>query len=183
MDPPSNICVLCGKDDESPKNVVGSKGMKSIRKTCKQKGETDLHKNIEQLVASESKIVVHINCRKRFTDPRTIEPPVVKKLRSSVDYVFNWKEDCFLCEKSCDKRRGKFKETKTLSLRNAVLERACEREDEWGKKILARMEGCADLVAVEAVYHANCMAEIRLNEEPRRPTAGRPADKKNDRGI
>jgi len=39
------------------------------------------------------------------------------------------------------------------------------------------MEGCVDLVAQAAVYHASCMAEFRLNEETRRPTAGRPADK------
>jgi len=37
--------------------------------------------------------------------------------------------------------------------------------------------GYVDLVAQEAVHHASCMAEFRLNEETRRPTAGRPADK------
>jgi len=36
------------------------------------------------------------------------------------------------------------------------------------------MEGCVDLVAQAAVYHASCMAEFR---QTRRPTAGRPADK------
>ena len=74
--------------------------------------------------------MVHVNCRKRFTDPRTIEQVVPKKkLRSSIDHVFNWKDDCFLCDKPCDKRRGKFREAMTLALRTTVLEGA--RKHEW----------------------------------------------------
>jgi len=46
-----------------------------------QKGKTDLHKKLAELVTSESKIVVHINCRKRFTDR-----PIYQYLSRSSDY-------------------------------------------------------------------------------------------------
>ena len=62
----------------------------------------------------------------------------------------------------------------TIKLRKIVLERAKERGDEWGIKILAKMESCIDLVAEEAVYHSSCMGELLLNKENRRPTASRP---------
>ena len=177
---PANTCVTCGKDDESPKNAVGEKGLSSIKKTCKQKGETDLQNRLEPLVAAKSKIVVLVNCRKRFTDPRTIEQPVpVKKLRSLIDHIFKWKDDCFMCDKPCDKRRGKFREAMTLTLRNTVLERARKRTDDRGKKILARMKGCVDLVAEEAVYHASCMAKFPLNDDTVNSSVGRPAADKD----
>ena len=66
----------------------------------------------------------------------------------------------------------------TIKLRKTILERAKERGDEWGVKVLAKIESCIDLVAEEAVYHSSCMAEFRLNKENRRPTAGRPINSK-----
>ena len=106
-------------------------------------------------MASKSKIVVHVACRKRFTDPRYIEHEVPsKKLRSSIDNVYDWRNDCFLCDKPCDKRRGKYIDVMTLVLRAIVMECARKRTDDWGKKIYARLEGCIDLVAEEAVYRA-----------------------------
>ena len=80
---PANTCIICGKDEESPKNAVGEKGLSSIKKTCKQKGETDLQIRLE--------------------------------LCSSIDHIFKWKDDCFLCDKPCDKRRGKFREAMKLT--------------------------------------------------------------------
>ena len=63
------------------------------------------------------------------------------------------------------------------TLRNTVLERAHKRTDDWGKKILARMKGCVDLVAQEAVYHASCMAKFCLNDDTVNSSVGRPTDK------
>ena len=53
----------------------------------------------------------------------------------------------------------------TIKLCKIVLERAKESGDEWGTKVLAKMESCIDLVAEEAVYHSSCMAEFRLNKK------------------
>ena len=71
------------------------------------------------------------------TDKRTI--PDQKRLRSSLDKVFNWKEDCFLCDKPCDGKKGKFKQVMTIKIRQNVIESATNRNDEWGEKLNARL--------------------------------------------
>ena len=173
-----DTCAICGKDDDAPKNSVSEKGLNSMLKACKQKGNSDLESQLKQLANDETQITVHINCRKRLIDLRTVEHQVPsKKLRSSNAHIFNWKTDCFFCDKLCDKRRGNFSEATTLPLRNKVIDHARRRTDDWGRKVLSRMEGCVDLVAEEAVYHASCMAEFCLNEKNVHVSVGRPADK------
>ena len=175
--PSTEECVLCGVNDESLKNSVGPKGLKTMKQMCMKKGEKELHQKLKQLEDAESKISVHINCRKRLTDPRSCEIPVpIKRTRSCIDHIFDWKEDCFLCEKKLDVSHEKnaAREAMTIKLCKIVLERAKERGDEWGIKVLAKIESCIDLVAKESVYHSSCMAEFRLNKENRRPTACRP---------
>ena len=106
-----------------------------------EKRRKRIESKLKQLEDAESKISVHITCRKRLTDPRSCETPVsIKKTRSSIDHIFDWKEDCFLCEKKLDDSHKKkaAREAMTIKLRNIVHESAKEREDEWGIKVLPK---------------------------------------------
>ena len=44
MKPPIDICVLCERNEDLLKNVIGYKGLKSMKRASKMKGEDDLHK-------------------------------------------------------------------------------------------------------------------------------------------
>ena len=52
---------------------------------------------------------------------------------------------------------------------------ANERQDKWGDSVLGRFENCHDLVAVEAIYHSNCMTKFRFkrSSKRKRQTCGR----------
>ena len=50
----------------------------------------------------------------------------------------------------------------TLPLRDNLVVSAKERNGDWAKSVLGRLESCNDLVAEEAVYHATCMTKFRL---------------------
>ena len=43
--PSTEECVLCGVNDESPKNSVGPKGLKTMKQMCMKKGEKELNRN------------------------------------------------------------------------------------------------------------------------------------------
>ena len=49
-----------------------------------------------------------------------------------------------------------------LRLRDNLVVCAKERNDDWGKSLLGRLESCNDLAAEEALYHATCMTKFRL---------------------
>lgn len=161
-------CVLCKESDGRQMNVVGEKGLGTLINVSIQKEKEDLHRELISLQTSNVPILVHHDCRRRFIDPRARkdlpEIPAAKKLRSSIGTVFDWKNFCFLCERRADKRhriRDSIREVQTIPIRSYVIDRAQQRNDEWGGKVLARMENCIDLVAAEAVYHSACMSEFR----------------------
>ena len=65
------------------------------------------YEQLEQYFKSEPAVAyVHVICRKSFTDTRlhtrkvsndqSVQPE--RSMRSNVE-TFNWKEDCFMCEK------------------------------------------------------------------------------------
>ena len=130
MDPEN--CVICGIKGDDPINPVGEKGLRTIQYACEKKGESGLLQEIKNLSVKKSKIFVHEKCRKRLTDKRTIPietlPP--KRLRSSLDRVFNWKKDCFLCAKPCDGKKDNYKNVETIEKRKIVLEAALNRKDD-----------------------------------------------------
>ena len=115
-------------------------------------------------------VMVHHNCRRKFTDARhktTKNEVPKKKLRSSLESTsFQWKEDCFLCSEKIDyhnlKREG-VSSVMTLPIRENLIKRANERSDEQGERVLQKLLSCHDLVAEEAVYHNACMNKFRLD--------------------
>ena len=63
----------------------------------------------------------------------------------------------------------------TLKVKERVLKRALERDDEWGKTVESRLLSFNDLLAEEAIYHKACMDKFCLSktsvyEKPGRPT-------------
>ena len=112
-------------------------------------------------------MLVHPNCRRKFIDPR--KKFAQKKHLLLKDYdnrqaiCLIEKPCCFLCEKKVELRH-KFsdsrREVKTLPLHGIVIDCVKQRNDDWGKKVLARMEHCIAMVSAEAVYNSKYMAEF-----------------------
>ena len=51
----------------------------------------------------------------------------------------------------------------TLEVINHILQTAKERDDDWGRQVIGRLQGVYDLVAEEASYHKACMSAFRSN--------------------
>ena len=122
-------------------------------------------------------ILVHAECRKKFTDKRKstqIERPI-KKLRSSMDQKFEWKNHCFLCGETDDCHhpdRESFSKVMTLEV---LLQCAERRNDLWGQNVKDRLQSCNDLVAEEVIYHTACMHRFKFNKKTDK-NVGRPVD-------
>ena len=65
----------------------------------------------------------------------------------------------------------------TLKVKERVLKRASERDDEWGKTVESRLLSSNDLVAEEAIYHKDhkaCMGKFCLSKTNVYGKSGRP---------
>ena len=109
---------------------------------------------MQEMRECEGTVKVHQNCRRKFTDTRkraVSEENAPKRLRSAeLAIVFDWNSCCFLCSYSVDKRnpnREPFASVMTLPIREKLIDRARERNDDWGSQVLARLLVCNDLVA------------------------------------
>ena len=177
----ADTCVICklGFDQNAPGNTLYKKGLETLMRVCKQHERPDVHQNLVQKIQSNQKIKVHHTCRRKFTDTRkssseSLSSP--KRLRSSVESNFDWKFHCVLCEKVIDVKHQPYHVIMTIDFHQKLAARAKQRNDEWGKKVLFRLENCNDLVAKEAKYHHACMTSFQLWDESCRKK-GRPLDK------
>ena len=71
----------------------------------------------------------------------------------------------FFALKKIDHRnpnRDAIVKVQTLPIRDCLIKRAEERNDDWGNQVFGKLLTCNDLVAEEAVYHLNCMNKFRL---------------------
>lgn len=93
------------------------------------------------------------------------------KLRSSTS-KFDIKNDCLFCGEEASIRKETKKEMKyrrvvhqveTISFQNTLLNRAQERNDEWGEKVCARVLSVKDLIAAEAKFHHPCSLKFFTN--------------------
>ena len=173
-------CVLCREGfNESPAVYVYKKGLTTLIKLSKEKEMVALHSNLLEKSEGNGKVAVHHHCRRKFTDTRkkSSRGKPTKRLRSSVETPgFDWKSSCFLCCEKKDEnhvRRDPIITVQTLPIRQNLIERAKERNDDWGNQVLEKLLVCNDLVAEEAVYHVSCMNKFRLHT-PRSEKKGRP---------
>ena len=163
-------CLICGDviDAENVGVSLGTKGIASLLKACEARDREDLLSLVNTGVAVSAKVILHVICRKRFTDLRSLtddEPPPAKKTRSSLD-PFIWDRDCFFCGDICDKKHDKdIKTVETISLRSHVLD-VCNECPEDGKlsNIKHRVLNCSDLVAKDALLTARRIAAAAVLE-------------------
>lgn len=184
MADPLEKCLLCKKvfNGEDPRITVHKKGLVTLNRISSERGLSHVCDEIKERIDSNLSIYVHHDCRRRFVDNRrksseTVKPPQ-KRLRST-EITFNWKCNCFLCSVNVDIRRKDrqlYCQVMTLPLRDNLIERALERNDQWGRDVLGRLESCNDLVAEEAIYHVNCMSKFRLTISQTEKKKGRPLD-------
>ena len=70
----------------------------------------------------------------------------------------------------------------TLHLQKTLRERARERGDDLGNRVMGRLESCNDLAAEEAKYHTGCMTKFRLKTTSS-TKRGRPIDEDMHEGF
>ena len=63
-----------------------------------------------------------------------------------------------------------------LSVAENVLRLARDRNDEYGRAIIHRVQSVSDLPAADAQYHFSCMKSLHQPQMSRKPTVSRPKD-------
>ena len=154
-------------------------------RVSEERDKQDIHDYLVEMKESNQEVKVHHNCRRKFTDSRkksSDEETSSKRLRSSLENKFNWKTHCVICEKVIDFIHQSYHEVMTLEFHHKLAARAKERDDEWGKKVLFRLDNCNDLVAEEAKYHHACITSFWLWDESTKKK-GRPIDSEMSSGF
>ena len=82
------------------------------------------------------KVLVHHVCRRKFVDTRKAEKFEIpsKRLRSSIESIFDWKTNCFLCTKKAMRKYSTVARVETLPLIETLIKRCDSRGDTWGKR-------------------------------------------------
>lgn len=174
-------CVICCQGFKTESSIkVSQKGLMTLISYSEKRGKTDLCNYLTKCMKTtpERKVLVHTKCRRDFTDAKRVirkdpspgpSKPPTKKLQSD-SLPFNWKDDCMLCGRSAsiDSRhpeRSQVCPVRTLPIRMTLLEQCVKRSDTWAFEVQGRLKDCIDLVAVEAVYHTNCLSRFMLQKE------------------
>jgi len=167
--------------------------MMSLISFSKERGHAVLHNHLTECISETpiGKVLVHKACCRDFTNRRrasclTLEEdqlPQAKRLRSST-VSFNWKENCMLCGEKAEidhrhPEQNKIHSVTTLPMHEKLLECCEKRGDAWASEVQNRLCDCIDLVAAEAIYHANCYSRFLLNKgnSLSLECVGRPEDK------
>lgn len=90
---------------------------------------------------------------------------------------FSFKDQCLFCaqpvNKDQNKRSADVYPVRTFDFQDSIREACNQRDDEWGRQVLDRINFGKDLPAVDAVYHQVCSANFRTlrrvplqNQEP-----------------
>ena len=158
-------CVICNSSFDtsvcggsSCKRVkAGLRGIEGLKQYSVLHCDEQLAKYLE---SGPEAIFYHSECYKSITNDRLLlqkrhsdtrlETVVPSKSLRSASAGFCWKEHCFLCAAPI------ITDTRTLEIRNTILDACQNRQDSWSMQIWGRLEACIDLVAEEAVYHKQC---------------------------
>ena len=160
------LCVLCKADNGENLQKVHEKGFHRMMSASIEKKQTEINEQLNQLKEANAAIYVHRTCRKSFVDIRKLEQsqaPSAKRLRSSTDLTFDWKNCCFLCEKKVNlknRKREGVVEVQTIPFKESVLDCSRRRGDRRGDVVAKKLQGCIDLVAEEAIYHQKCKCDF-----------------------
>ena len=140
-------CILCKEEFETTPTSVQQKCYEILFGISRERSMLELTNDLINRKDSGQQILVHFDCRRKFTDTtkKSQSNQPSKKLWSSFDNAFNWKQHCFICAKPADTRhtnKSNIIKVMTLPLRDNLVVCAKERSDDWGKSVLGRLESC-----------------------------------------
>lgn len=185
-----DVCPICEKICTTDCVPVGPKGRRSLVAASVER-QDGLHQNLE----TQEPLKVHIACRKAYTRESSIksqkrrseEPPAEPQvepptLRSQTP-LFDITTHCLfsseplpISSRLTTKRQKSVSNVETMPFKQNLLDRATERNDEWGEIVAKRLiEVSSDLVAAEAKYHRNCAQEFLSNSATQK-SVGKPPD-------
>ena len=185
----SHVCPFCMTMVEKKDEVVSltEKGVCSILQVAKKR---------EDKIVCKVGQLVHTECRKKYTNKISVDIAMRKKserdrsespqLRSK-KATFNFQTDCFYCGVTVDPNDPNIFRSRSLGVKETLLEKCDERKDSWSSQVRARLSVINDLHAADATYHRQCANNFRTktgiptalqSEEQiaKRPKVGRPQD-------
>uniref|UniRef100_A0A1B6DZA6 Uncharacterized protein n=1 Tax=Clastoptera arizonana TaxID=38151 RepID=A0A1B6DZA6_9HEMI len=188
----SRECLLCEGPflDGSQVAVVKRKGLQSFIEASKKRNDRKV-----VLLKNFTELEVHEKCRKQYTKEKSIAAYIkrikesgTKPLLRSQIFKFSFRTHCFLCgeevpsdygtkqlKKPANKRNPVYPVRK-LSVAENVLRLAKDRNDEYGRAIIDRVQSVSDLPASDAQYHFSCMKSLYQPQLSGKPFVGRPKD-------
>ena len=146
-------CVIC--KESSPETIIVStdKGWRTLVLSSLE-WQDGLHNALEstkpqRILEAFQKRYIHISSissAKRI--PECLEKDdEAPNLWSSVPRVFDIKIDCLICSepvsydiKHPQRKRKSFSNVETLEFHNSILQRAQERNDEWGSEVITCLQ-------------------------------------------
>ncbi len=204
-----SVCVKCGDGakDGDPLNHVGARY---------REGQSSVHPidtiidhaiklHLEELASTlrhqkqnQINTYIHLKCRndlknkarptKRRASSSEDSTPA-KRMKRSDDKQFNFKENCFYCEKLCsfDSKhpdRDPFIKvtTKDTAIHHYTMNICKSRQDSLSKSIEMRLLNVSDLVAAEARYHKICRSNFE-NPIPKHTSRGRPPSREKEHAF
>jgi len=169
MSDADGFCVIC-KEIKDPLVTVTEREFKGLLKFSTEREDESVTKYLNGKLENNqiTSVQIHEKCRKWCNNRKRMETNKnrlerKRATRRSSDEEFNWKENCCFCGNVCGKRkyRDSWHPATTMEVGKNIKKYCTDRlrEDsgnEWAQAVLARVEGCIDLVAAEARYHSSC---------------------------
>lgn len=185
------LCFICDSSLESGTHVTKvtrEQAIASLKEASTKRKDGKL-----SFLKNKTELEVHETCRKSYTNEKLIlaslkraqqEGPSTSRhlTRTSVPQ-FTFKTHCFICgeciteEFVADQSRRPKNERNTifvvgkLGMKTTLMNAARERNDEYGRRLIQRIEQVEDLVAADGQYHSKCLRFLYQKpkvEEPKR---------------
>ena len=188
-------CIFCNEVDVLTNLQRVKCGFDVLVKNCQSLGKQDAAERLWSAKEDDSQIHVHNSCRKELVNDLRdksgqcvqsgyADDPLSKKRKGNrmSNIAFDWKEQCFVCEKLCDSR-----ETWHLCVykhpsgpqytRDTMLAYLANKTDDLSNSVRGRLLTISDLPAEEARYHNYCKNKLFLSQSSK-TKRGRPSNEK-----
>lgn len=159
------ICCICEKEliDGQSISRLTVKGVETILKVSEKRGDK---------VKAESGKGVHQKCRKEYCRPPKKpeqKEDEISKVRLRSNTLNSSKDQCIFCGKGAkyDGRKRGFDviPERTSDFQESISKCCEERNDDWSRDVLGRLEFLRDLHAADAVYHQACSVNFRTGKQ------------------
>ena len=160
------ICVFCKNpiEDGDATVVLWEMGYEGIKKASEALNKT---------ISTSPGQRIHQSCRRDFyhhREIRCIDHNSVLQDKNwqlrSLSYSFSFKDHCLFCTRPVKiegKKRGlDCFHVRTFDFQTAIKAACTERNDQWGREVLTRIEFGRDLPAVDACIIKNAVLTLEL---------------------